>query len=106
MKNFQLKSLEDQCDHIIKILPKYLDEQLTGNKTFEIRKDDRNYEVGDYIMMKEIDPDSEKFTGRFMIVWVSYLLRGSDFLGVEDGYVALATRFKMSGKAIDCGQDD
>lgn len=41
--------------HDLKILPKYFKEVWYGRKTFEIRKNDRNYEVGDKIILHEWD---------------------------------------------------
>ena len=35
--------------HIKKIEAKYYSELILGNKNFELRKDDSNYEVGDLI---------------------------------------------------------
>lgn len=33
--------------HKLKILPEYYNAQIEGKKNFEIRKNDRNYQVGD-----------------------------------------------------------
>ncbi len=42
--------------HELKILPEYFKEVLLGNKNFEIRKNDRNFQVGDYVELREYDP--------------------------------------------------
>ena len=39
--------------HSVKIQPHYFNDVLTGRKTFEVRKNDRNYRVGDYIALNE-----------------------------------------------------
>lgn len=38
--------------HELKILPKYFSEVYSGNKTFEVRKNDRNFKVGDMLILK------------------------------------------------------
>ena len=43
--------------HELKCHPKYLRRVADGSKTFEIRKDDRDYQVGDVLMLKEYDPE-------------------------------------------------
>lgn len=49
-------------EHRIKILPEYYEACLNGSKRFELRKDDRNYQVGDYIWLCEWD--GTEYTGR------------------------------------------
>ena len=39
--------------HELKIYPKYFEAILDGKKTFEIRKNDRYFHVGDRIVLKE-----------------------------------------------------
>lgn len=41
--------------HELKILPKYYKEVLCGNKTFEIRFNDRDYKAGDIVILKNIE---------------------------------------------------
>ena len=43
--------------HDLKILAEYARPKLDGNKPFEIRQNDRNYEVGDIIHYKVIDDE-------------------------------------------------
>lgn len=38
--------------HRLKILPEYLDRIVSGQKRFEIRKDDRDFQVGDWLHLK------------------------------------------------------
>ena len=41
--------------HELKIQPKYFTEVLYKRKNFELRKDDRNYQVGDLITLREYE---------------------------------------------------
>lgn len=47
--------------HKIKENIKYFADVLTGVKTFEIRKNDRDYEVGDILIMSAWTNDTEKY---------------------------------------------
>jgi hypothetical protein len=57
-------------------------------KTFEIRKDDRDYAVGDMLVLDEWNPSTQQFTGRRQFRCVRYILRGGQF-GLEPGYVCM-----------------
>lgn len=58
-----------------------------GRKTFEFRKWDRDYRVGDVLLLHEYDPETKKRGG---LLWreVTYLLPGGNF-GVPLGYCVL-----------------
>lgn len=44
--------------HNLKTWPCYFEEVRNGFKPFEIRKNDRNFEVGDLLVLEEFDPDA------------------------------------------------
>lgn len=41
--------------HELKIEPDFFKDVLSGDKTFEIRENDRNFRIGDYLALNEID---------------------------------------------------
>lgn len=73
--------------HELKIWPCYYNEVLKGNKTFEYRKDDRGFKVGDLIILNEWDND---FTGRSILVEITYILK--DVMNLPKDYVILSIR--------------
>ena len=73
--------------HELKIYPKYFEEVMNGNKTFEVRKNDRHFKVGDAIVLNEWD--NIKYTGRKIHAVITYILDDT-FIGLEKGYVAFA----------------
>ncbi|TNY96431.1 DUF3850 domain-containing protein [Vibrio parahaemolyticus] len=84
--------------HELKILPQYFDAQLSGAKPFEVRCFDRDYQVGDEILLREIHPPYNvarpgAYTGRTILLIITYLLSGHDFEGIATGYVVLGTKF-------------
>ena len=51
--------------HEMKILPQYYEDVSSGIKTFELRKDDRNVQAGDILLLKEWrGPQREENTRR------------------------------------------
>lgn len=59
-----------------------------GRKPFDVRLNDRNFQVGDAVLLCEYEPESEQPTGRTLERWVSYLLPGGSF-GIEAGWCVL-----------------
>jgi|TARA_Y100000310_G_scaffold298310_1_gene332146 hypothetical protein len=100
--------------HELKTEPKYFGRLVSGDKTFEIRKNDRDFQVGDELILKEYDKEAHEnefqlfqvlagglsnkplpeakqgFTGEELHYEVTYLL--GDFIGLADGYVAMGLK--------------
>ena len=70
-----------------KILPKYYNGLIERRKTCELRKDDSDYEVGDLLVLREWD--GTKYTGRFRVVQITYIMRNMEEYGLKDGYAIL-----------------
>lgn len=77
--------------HYIKILPKYYEAVRTDKKKFELRKNDRDYKVGDEIHLEEWDP-SELYTGRSIMKVITYVLKNCEEFGLKDGYCIIGWR--------------
>lgn len=75
--------------HDLKIWPIYFDAVAFGDKRFEVRKDDRDFRVGDELRLREWDPQTESYTGRECLAVIDYLLTGGA-LGIETGYVVMS----------------
>lgn len=74
--------------HDLKTYPFYFNAVLVGMKKFEVRKNDRDFKIGDFLYLKEFDPKSKSFTGRSSTHQIIYILPGGQF-GIEEGYVVL-----------------
>lgn len=77
--------------HELKTWPEYFEAVYNGLKTFEVRKDDRNFQVGDILILREWLPSRESYTGRKTYVKVTYTLRDTRF--VKDGHVVMGFHF-------------
>lgn len=80
--------------HRLKVFIKYADAIMNGTKTFEVRKNDRGYEVGDKIVFDVVTNE-----GYFAGAAARHPLNGAtyridyildDFEGLAQKYVALA----------------
>lgn len=76
--------------HDLKILPEYFDLVQSREKTFEIRKNDRNYQIGDIVVLKEWDLIKQEYTGRTVSRVITYILDDNTYL--QNGYVALGIK--------------
>lgn len=59
--------------HELKIYPEYFKAVTSGQKTFEVRRNDRDFQVGDFLALNEHDPQ-KGYTGRCCIVEIAYIL--------------------------------
>ena len=70
-------------NHDLKVLPKYFNSLMWGAKPFEVRKNDRDFKVGDLLTLREWEPE-EKYSGRVLCRQVGYVLKGGVFGIPED----------------------
>lgn len=82
--------MEEQL-HELKIYPKYFDAVLNGSKPFEIRRNDRYFQVGDNVILREWD--NIKYSGRTIFAEITYVF-DDRFIGLTEGYVALGIKVK------------
>lgn len=81
--------------HRLKIYPQYFQQIKHGNKNFEIRKNDRNYELYDEILLEEFVPkgynnnEEGYYTGQICHRKIVYIFKDEGF-GLEKGYVILS----------------
>lgn len=94
-------------EHDLKTDPEVFDAVACGQKTFEIRRDDRGFRVGDSLLLRRT-----KYTGRQMRIrpghcplvftgeterrTVSHVLRGPVY-GLEDGWAILSFKSNATG---------
>lgn len=71
--------------HELKITPKYFDLVVKDIKKFEVRFCDRDYKVGDELLLKEFN--NGEYTGRTIVKRIVYILDDIDY--VKEGYAIL-----------------
>jgi len=75
--------------HQLKVSPKFFKALWCGDKTFEIRKNDRNFQERDEIELAEIEagPDGD-FTERAIYGFITYMTKFEQ----KEGYVVFSFR--------------
>lgn len=85
--------------HELKSWPEYFEAMLTGRKTFEFRRRDRRFEVGDLLRLREWKPEARgavnllgHYTGREAIYRVTYLMDHATggLVGCPEGFCVMA----------------
>ncbi len=81
--------------HELKCWPEFYEDIASNVKTFEIRKDDRDFRVGDIMRLREWDPKTKQYSGRVTDRHIVYKLGrrpgagcAAD-LGLKEGYAIL-----------------
>ncbi|PVM93237.1 hypothetical protein DDF62_01410 [Caulobacter radicis] len=74
--------------HELKTWPQYFAAVRSGKKRFEIRRNDREFKVGDVLVLREFDPEQDVYTGQVEERQITFLLSEEDY-GVIHGFVAI-----------------
>jgi hypothetical protein len=85
---FQVPNTTQRQTHELKTWPDCFAAVKAGRKPFDVRENDLNFQVGDQLVLREFDPDTETYTGKTVTRWVSYVLQGGVF-GIEPNWCVL-----------------
>lgn len=95
--------------HDLKIHTMWLDRVLSGEKRAEVRKHDRDYQVGDTLHMREVDgrgydlnryEDGENLGPRTVDATVTHVLDGRLADGIDDDCCVLSIALDASAEVI------
>ena len=88
---------ERSVTHTLKTWPQYFDAVKRGEKTFEVRRNDRGFQEGDIVLLwrtcehepTKVDLDVWGHAKHELIFRIGYVLTGGQF-GIADGYCVLS----------------
>lgn len=81
--------------HELKSWPEFYAPLAKGVKNFELRKNDRHFNVGDILLLREFDDLKGVYTGQSVRKRVTYILEGygtgsiEPMIGLHRGYAIL-----------------
>lgn len=75
--------------HDLKTWPEFFALVASGRKTFELRKNDRNFRVYDVLRLREWDPSTSEYTGRTCLVRITYIATSEKTGALKEGYVCM-----------------
>lgn len=80
--------------HELKTWPEYFEPLWRGDKTFDVRYDDRGwFAVGDLLHLREWSPRDTTYTGREVTATIAYILTSAASVsGVVAGYVVMGIK--------------
>jgi len=80
--------------HELKTWSKYFNLVKSGEKPFELRKNDRGFLAGHELLLCEYNPETQTFTGQTLRRKISYLLSGTDAeqFGLKPGYCIMGLK--------------
>lgn len=70
--------------HELKTVAPYFHEVWAGDKTFELRRNDRGFEVGDFLILKHWKTDDSEYSGMWILAKITSVLEGFD--GIHKGF--------------------
>jgi hypothetical protein len=71
-------------EHKLKTWPQYFEAIQNGQKFFEMRKADRDFNPGDWLVLEEYIPERNAYTGRS--VWVQVMTVWKDLPDLPPGF--------------------
>lgn len=74
--------------HELKTIEPYFSQVENGEKTFELRFNDRDYNVGDYLLLKRYNSTNDTYSGESLLVRVKHVLKA--FIGLQNGWCVMS----------------
>jgi len=82
----------DEREHNLKTWPDSFAAMWIGTKTAEYRLTDRDFRVGDTLVLSEWEPEEEEYTGRSIISTITHIAWPNDGFGIPLNYAMLSIR--------------
>jgi len=74
--------------HELKTIDPFYSQVESGDKTFELRYNDRDFQKGDYLLLKRYNPVNFTYSGESTLVRVKHVLQG--FAGIDKDFCIMS----------------
>jgi ParB family chromosome partitioning protein len=74
--------------HVLKTVDPFYSDIVSGAKRFEVRKNDRDFQAGDLLLLVHYDPHREIMLDSYVKFRIDYVL--TDYPGIEKGYCIMS----------------
>ena len=64
---------------------------ISGDKRHEFRRNDRDFELGDHVHLREFDPEIKGYTGFIIYAVITAISYGPEW-GIPEGYAAMTIK--------------
>lgn len=78
--------------HELKCWPEAFRAVSAGQKSHELRRDDRPYQIGDMLHLREWNRILNEYTGQWCLVQVTYITRDEPEWGLQTGFCIMSIR--------------
>lgn len=78
--------------HALKTWTEYYKAVESGEKTFEIRKFDRQFKVGETLLLQEWDNQKQEYTGKETSRRITYILSNGESFGLATGFCIMGIK--------------
>lgn len=72
--------------HHLKIQTEFFEAVNKGLKKFEIRRNDRDFKIGDWVFLENFNPKTNSYEPGIIKVEIIYIIEGGQF-GIEEGFI-------------------
>lgn len=79
--------------HDLKTWPEMFGAVITGQKTAEYRKNDRNFKQGEYLNLREWLPDAQEYTDCSLLAKITHIAYGGQF-GIPKDYCVMSIKLE------------
>lgn len=76
--------------HNLKAWPCYFQGLVSKTKTFEYRKDDRDFKNGDILVLQEYEACSSTYTGKSVLRKVTFIIKGNKHSMIPEGFCVMS----------------
>lgn len=80
-------------EHHLKTHPEYFKNIQDESKGFDLRKNDRDYQVGDIAVLWEYDPKTNELSGESKRGLITYILQDCPKFGLKKGFCILSLNY-------------